>query len=48
MTSGGRRLGNANKLVEDGAFGGKDSEAPRGGGHRRHGSRSPIRTLPAR
>jgi K(+)-stimulated pyrophosphate-energized sodium pump len=36
---GRRRLGQRKKLIEDGAYGGKGSEATRLG-HRRHGRRS--------
>ena len=40
MTAGGGAWDNAKKLIEDGAFGGKGSEAHAAVGHRRHGRRS--------
>ena len=39
MTAGGGAWDNAKKLIEDGAFGGKGSEAHAAVGHRRHGRR---------
>ena len=40
MTSGGGAWDNAKKLIEDGAYGGKGSDAHAGRGHGRHGRRS--------
>ena len=39
MTSGGGAWDNAKKLIEDGAYGGKGSDAHAAVGHRRHGRR---------
>ena len=39
MTAGGGAWDNAKKLIEDGAYGGKGSEAHAAVGHRRHGRR---------
>ena len=40
MTAGGGAWDNAKKLIEDGAYGGKGSEAHAAVGHRRHRRRS--------
>ena len=48
MTSGGGAWDNAKKLIEDGAYGGKGSEAHAAVGHRATRSAIPTRTRPAR